>query len=173
MIAERSGKDWTAAMNSYADKRVKSLKALELAGYVFKKNSPSCGMERVRLYNAKGVSSRDGRGLFASAVMSELPSLPVEEEGRLNDPILRENFVERIFAYHRWQRYAHQRKSVRSLVDFHTRHKLLVLAHSEPHYRKLGRIVAEAKQSPIAAAYEQYSRLFMEDSLAMRPQKAW
>jgi uncharacterized protein YbgA (DUF1722 family) len=80
----------------------------------------------------------------------------------LNDPILRENFVERIFAYHRWQRYAHQRKSVRSLVDFHTRHKLLVLAHSEPHYRKLGRIVAEAKQSPIAAAYEQYSQLFME-----------
>jgi uncharacterized protein YbgA (DUF1722 family) len=94
--------------------------------------------------------------------MSELPLLPVEEEGRLNNPMLRENFVERIFAYHRWQGCNRQRKSVRTLVDFHTRHKLLILAHSEPHYRKLGRIVADAKRSPITAAYEQYSRLFME-----------
>ena len=162
MIAERSGKDWTSAMQRFASQRVRALKELELSGYIFKKDSPSCGMERVRVYNRDGIPNRAGRGLFASAVMSELPLLPVEEEGRLNDPILRENFVERIFAYHRWQRYAHQRKSVRSLVDFHTRHKLLVLAHSEPHYRKLGRIVAEAKQSPIAAAYEQYSQLFME-----------
>jgi uncharacterized protein YbbK (DUF523 family) len=162
MIAERSGKDWTSNMQRFASERVRTLNELELSGYIFKKDSPSCGMERVRVYNRDGIPNRAGRGLFASAVMRELPLLPVEEEGRLNDPILRENFVERIFAYHRWQRYAHQRKSVRSLVDFHTRHKLLVLAHSEPHYRKLGRIVAEAKQSPIAAAYEQYSRLFME-----------
>jgi uncharacterized protein YbgA (DUF1722 family)/uncharacterized protein YbbK (DUF523 family) len=162
MIAERSGKDWTGNMQRFASRRVRALKELELSGYIFKKDSPSCGMERVRVYNRDGIPNRAGRGLFASAVMSELPLLPVEEEGRLNDPILRENFIERIFAYHRWQQHAHQRKSVRSLVDFHTRHKLLVLAHSEPHYRKLGRIVAEAKQSPIAAAYEQYSRLFME-----------
>jgi uncharacterized protein YbgA (DUF1722 family)/uncharacterized protein YbbK (DUF523 family) len=162
LIAERSGKDWTGAMHRFASERVRALKELELSGYIFKKDSPSCGMERVRVYNRDGIPNRSGRGLFASTIMSELPLLPAEEEGRLNDPILRENFVERIFAYHRWQQYAHQRKSVRSLVDFHTRHKLLVLAHSEPHYRKLGRIVAEAKQSPIAAANEQYSRLFME-----------
>jgi uncharacterized protein YbgA (DUF1722 family) len=162
MIAERSGKDWTSNMQRFASERVRTLNELELSGYIFKKDSPSCGMERVRVYNRDGIPNRAGRGFFASAVMRELPLLPVEEEGRLNDPILRENFVERIFAYHRWQRYAHQRKSVRSLVDFHTRHKLLVLAHSEPHYRKLRRIVAEAKQSPIAAAYEQYSQLFME-----------
>jgi uncharacterized protein YbgA (DUF1722 family)/uncharacterized protein YbbK (DUF523 family) len=162
MVAERSGKDWTSAMQRFAAQRIRALKEFELSGYIFKKDSPSCGMERVRVYNRDGIPNRAGRGLFASAVISELPLLPVEEEGRLNDPILRENFVERIFAYHRWQRYAHQRKSVRSLVDFHTCHKLLVLAHSELHYRKLGRIVAEAKQSPIGAAYEQYSRLFME-----------
>jgi uncharacterized protein YbgA (DUF1722 family)/uncharacterized protein YbbK (DUF523 family) len=162
MIAERSGKDWTSAMHRFAVQRIRALKELELSGYIFKKDSPSCGMERVRVYNRERIPNRAGRGLFAGAVMTELPLLPVEEEGRLNDPILRENFVERIFAYHRWQRYAHQRKSVRSLVDFHTRHKLLVWAHSEPHYRKLGRIVAQAKQSPIAAPYEQYSRLFME-----------
>jgi uncharacterized protein YbgA (DUF1722 family)/uncharacterized protein YbbK (DUF523 family) len=162
MIAERSGKDWTSAMRRFAAERTRELEALELSGYVFKKDSPSCGMERVRLYNRAGIPNRAGRGLFASVLMNELPLLPVEEEGRLNDPTLRENFVERIFAYHRWQGYARQRKSVRSLVDFHTHHKLLILAHSEPHYRKLGRIVAAAKQSPIAAIYEQYSRLFME-----------
>jgi len=162
MIAERSGKDWTAEMNSYADKRVKSLKALELAGYVFKKNSPSCGMERLRLYNAKGVSSRDGRGLFASAVMKELPLLPVEEEGRLNDPVLRENFIEKVFAYHRWQEFTKGRKSVRALIAFHTNHKLLVLAHSDPHYRRLGRMVAEAKKLAIGVVYEQYGRILME-----------
>jgi uncharacterized protein YbgA (DUF1722 family)/uncharacterized protein YbbK (DUF523 family) len=162
MIAERSGKDWTRAMHRYSLQRVRALKELELSGYIFKKDSPSCGMERVRVYNRDGIPNRAGRGLFASTVMSELPLLPVEEEGRLNDPILRENFVERIFAYHRWQRLACRRRSISSLVDFHTRHKFLLLAHSEPHYRKLGRIVAEAKQSPIAAAYEQYSRLFME-----------
>jgi uncharacterized protein YbgA (DUF1722 family)/uncharacterized protein YbbK (DUF523 family) len=162
MIAERSGKDWTGAMRRYASERARALKELELSGYIFKKDSPSCGMERVRVYNQDGIPSRAGRGLFSSAIMSELPLLPVEEEGRLNDPMLRENFVERIFAYHRWQGCAQQRKSVRSLVDFHTRHKLLILAHSEPHYRKLGQIVAQAKQFPIAAAYEQYSRLFME-----------
>jgi uncharacterized protein YbgA (DUF1722 family)/uncharacterized protein YbbK (DUF523 family) len=162
MMAERSGKDWTRSMYRFAVERVRALKELELSGYIFKKDSPSCGMERVRVYNWQGIPKRVGRGLFASAVMSELPLLSVEEEGRLNDPSLRENFIERIFAYHRWQGCARQRKSVRSLVDFHTRHKLLILAHSEPHYRKLSRIVAEAKQSPIAAAYEQYSRLFME-----------
>ena len=162
MVAERSGKDWTSAMQHFGARRVRVLKELKLSGYIFKKDSPSCGMERVRVYNRDGIATRAGRGIFAGAVMSELPLLPVEEEGRLNDPILRENFVERIFAYHRWQQYAHQRRSVRSLVDFHTRHKLLVLAHSEPHFRKLGRIVAEAKQSPITSLYEQYSRLFME-----------
>jgi uncharacterized protein YbgA (DUF1722 family) len=149
-------------MRRLAAERTRELKALELSGYIFKKDSPSCGMERVRLYNRDGIPNRAGRGLFASVLMTELPLLPVEEEGRLNDPMLRENFVERIFAYHRWQGCDRQRKSVRTLVDFHTRHKLLILAHSEPHYRKLGRIVADAKRSPITAAYEQYSRLFME-----------
>lgn len=162
MIAERSGKDWTAQFDSFAAKRVHALTGLDLAGYIFKKNSPSCGMERVRVHNSKGVPTRQGRGLFAAAVIKELPLLPVEEEGRLNDPALRENFIERVFAYSRWQQLRRRRRSISSLVDFHTRYKFLLLAHSERHYRKLGRIVAEAKQEPIAAAYEQYSQLFME-----------
>src|SRR5262245_55281556 len=111
MIAERSGKDWTSPMHRFTVQRVRTLKELELSGYVFKKDSPSCGVGRVRVYNWDGIPNRVGRGLFASAVMRELPLLPVEEEGRLNDPTLRENFVERIFAYDRWQRYTRQHKS--------------------------------------------------------------
>ena len=162
MIAERSGKDWTPQFNAFAGKRVQALTALDLAGYIFKKDSPSCGMERVRVYTAKGVPTRQGRGLFAATVIMELPLLPVEEEGRLNNPALRENFIERVFAYYRWQRLARRRRSISSLVDFHTRHKFLLLAHSERHYRKLGRIVAEIKHSPVADAHEEYGHLFME-----------
>ena len=162
MIAERSGKDWTPEFNAFAAKRAQALMELDLAGYIFKKNSPSCGVERVRVYNTKGVPTRHGRGLFAAAVMSTLPLLPVEEEGRLNDRALQENFVERVFAYHRWQRLARGRRSISSLVDFHTRHKFLLLAHSERHYRKLGRIVAKVKHLPVAGAYQEYGHLFME-----------
>ena len=162
MITERSGKEWTPKFDSFAAKRVQALTGLDLAGYIFKKDSPSCGVERVRVYSAKGVPTRQGRGLFAAAVMRELPLLPVEEEGRLNDPALRENFVERVFAYHCWQRLGRRRRSISSSVDFHTRHKFLLLAHSERHYRTLGRLVAEVKHAPIAAAHEKYGQLFME-----------
>jgi uncharacterized protein YbgA (DUF1722 family)/uncharacterized protein YbbK (DUF523 family) len=162
MIAERSGKDWTAQMNRFAAKRAKTLGALELSGYIFKKDSPSCGVERVRLYNSKGIPDREGRGLYAGAVMRELPLLPVEEEGRLNDPGLRENFIERVFAYHRWQQLMKEHKSVRALIAFHTSHKFLLLAHSVQHYQRLGRMVAEAKKKPIGEAYENYGRIFME-----------
>ena len=162
LIAERSGKDWTPEFESFAAKRVEALTRLDLAGYIFKKNSPSCGMERVRVYNSKGIPSLRGNGLFARAVMRRLPLLPLEEEGRLNNPALRENFVERVFAYHRWQQLALRRRSSSSLVSFHTTHKLLLLAHSERHYRKLGDIVAEVKQSRITTVYEKYGQLFME-----------
>src|SRR5262245_55852704 len=162
MIAERSGKDWTRQFSAFAAKRAQALIELDLTGYIFKKNSPSCGVERVKVYNNKGVPTRYGRGLFAAAVMRTLPLLPVEEEGRLNNPALRENFLERVFAYHRWQRLAHRRRSISSLVDFHTRHKFLLLAHSEHHYKKLGRIVAEVKYLAVANAYQEYGRLFMQ-----------
>ena len=162
MLAERSGKDWTLLFNSFAVSRARELAAMDIAGYIFKKNSPSCGMERVKLYSPKGIPSRRGRGLFAAALMRDLPLLPVEEEGRLNDPALRENFVERVFAYHRWQQLGAQRRSRSSLVVFHTRHKFLLRAHSERHYRNLGHIVANAKPGPIAAHYARYGQLFME-----------
>jgi uncharacterized protein YbgA (DUF1722 family)/uncharacterized protein YbbK (DUF523 family) len=161
MIAERSGKDWTEAMNRFAAKRVHDLGALGLSGYILKKNSPSCGMERVRIYGKTGASVQQGRGLFAAALVRGRSFLPVEEEGRLSDPKLRENFIERVFAYHRWQQLTATRKAVSKLVDFHTRHKFLLLAHSEAHYRRLGRIVAEARQPLLGEVYELYGQSFM------------
>ena len=146
MIAERSGKDWTDEMVKFALTRARNLATADLSGYIFKKNSPSCGIQRVRIYNSNGVPSREGRGLFATAVIDRFPLMPAEEEGRLNDPVLRENFIERVFAYHRWQALT-KRKSVRTLIEFHTHHKFLLLAHSERYYRRLGRLVAAATGS--------------------------
>jgi uncharacterized protein YbgA (DUF1722 family)/uncharacterized protein YbbK (DUF523 family) len=160
MIAERSGRDWTLAMNRFADKRCAALASLDLSGYVFKKNSPSCGMERVKVYHSNTAPTRDGRGLFADALIKKLPLLPVEDEGRLNDPVLRENFIERVFAYHRW-RAAATRRTRSGLVEFHTHHKYLLLAHSERHYRLLGRVVAGLKERPLRDVYEEYGRNFM------------
>ena len=162
MIAEKSGKDWTDAMHRFAAKRVRDIAEKHLSGYVLKKNSPSCGMARVKVYNISGMPERQGRGLFAAALMSQWPLLPVEEDGRLNDLKLRENFIERIFAYHRWLQVALVRPSLRALVRFHTSHKFLLLAHSERHYRQLGRLVAAAKQRSLAAVYDDYGRVFME-----------
>ena len=166
MIAEKSGKDWTEAMHRFAAKRVRDIAEKQLSGYVFKKNSPSCGVERIKVYNAKGMAERHGRGLFAAAIMKQWPLLPVEEEGRLNDVKLRENFIERVFAYHRWLQATSERRSPGALVRFHTSHKYLLLAHSERHYRHLGHLVAAAKQISIAEVYDDYGRGFM-DALAV------
>ncbi len=162
MIADKSGKDWTLEMQSYANKRVRKLKDMDLSGYILKKDSPSCGMERVRIYGPKGLPYRQGRGLFAQALMTKLPLLPVEEEGRLYDPGLRENFIERVFGYHRWQTLVSDGRSIKRLVDFYSQEKLLLFAHSEAHMRRLGRIVAQAKKVSFGAAMEEYGRLFME-----------
>ncbi len=161
MIGEKSGKDWTDAMKRVAAQRIRDIAEQHLSGYIFKKHSPSCGMERVRLYDSKGLAERHGRGLFAAAVIEHWPLLPVEEEGRLSNRRFRENYIERVFAYHRWQQASSARKSVAALVRFHTSHKYLLLAHSQRHYRQLGRLVAAAKQMSPAQRYNDYARIFM------------
>jgi uncharacterized protein YbgA (DUF1722 family)/uncharacterized protein YbbK (DUF523 family) len=162
MIAEKSGTDWTERMDNYRKERVARLKKLQLSGYILKKNSPSCGMERVPVYGKSGMPNRQGRGLFAYELMTQLALLPAEEEGRLNDSGLRENFIERVFAYHRWLDLTAKIDSISELVEFHTRHKFLLLAHSEPHYRKLGRLVGDAKKHRRDIVMKSYGRLFME-----------
>lgn len=163
MVEPKSGEDWTARLRTYSNKRVKLLAGLNLSGYILKKDSPSCGMERVRVYpNGGGQAERGGRGLFAAVLMDVMPLLPVEEEGRLHDLALRENFIERVFSYNRWQRLARERKSRGALVEFHAVHKLLLLAHSEVHMRRLGRLVAAAKNRTLTEVYESYGVGFME-----------
>jgi uncharacterized protein YbgA (DUF1722 family)/uncharacterized protein YbbK (DUF523 family) len=161
MLGTKSGADFTAKMKSYSERRTRALGAEDLSGYVLKKDSPSCGMERVRLYAENGTLARDGVGLFAAALMRRYPNLPVEEEGRLNDPNLRENFVERVFAYKRLQDFFAARWTQGGLIEFHTAHKLVLLAHSPNTYRQLGRYVAEAKQIPRGEFRQEYETRFM------------
>jgi uncharacterized protein YbgA (DUF1722 family)/uncharacterized protein YbbK (DUF523 family) len=167
MLGTRSRRDWTAPMREYAKRRVQALARLDLCGYVLKKDSPSCGMERVKVRDAKGMAKRDGRGLFAEVLLAANPALPVEEEGRLNDAVLRENWIERVFAYRRLRSLFEGRFSLGRLVAFHTAHKLQLLAHSPEAYRRLGRLVAGAKTTHRAELRRRYEAGFME-ALAVR-----
>ena len=160
LVDPKNGIDHTDAMRRYSERKVAEIEKLDLCGYVLKKDSPSCGMERVRVYS-KGAPTRSGRGLFAEALMARMPLLPVEEEGRLNDPQLRENFVERVFAYRRLKDFFSGRWTVGDLVRFHTAEKLLLLAHDPEGYRQLGRIVAKAKETPRDALPARYGEIFM------------
>jgi uncharacterized protein YbgA (DUF1722 family) len=164
MIARESGDDWTARMEDYARRRVERLAGEGLHGYVLKSRSPSCGMERVKVYEGRrpdAPPSVDGVGLFARALLQRLPNLPVEEEGRLHDPKLRENFIERVFAYGRLQQLWGGRWTVGELVAFHTAHKMQLLAHSPEGYRALGRLVGGAKGMPRAELRARYEDGFM------------
>jgi uncharacterized protein YbgA (DUF1722 family)/uncharacterized protein YbbK (DUF523 family) len=164
MVEIKSGHDHTEAMESFSAHRVRALRDLELCGYILKKDSPSCGMTRVKVYG-KSVATRKGTGLYASALMRAYPSLPCEDEGRLNDPELRENFIERVFAYRRLRDLFRGRWTRRQVVAFHTAHKLQLMAHSTVAYRELGRLVAALAQKPRALFRQQYESGFM-DALA-------
>lgn len=133
----------------------------DLAGYILKRASPSCGMERVTVYGAKGVPRGTASGAFAGELMRALPLLPCEEEGRLSDPALRESFVSRVFVLHRWQRLLARGLTPGALVEFHTRHKFQLLAHDERAYRALGRLVARAGCCDLEALAGEYISLAM------------
>jgi uncharacterized protein YbgA (DUF1722 family)/uncharacterized protein YbbK (DUF523 family) len=162
LVEPKGGEDWTDRMQALAEVRVAALGRLDLSGFVLKKDSPSCGMTRVRVYAAKGgVPSRQGVGAFARVLLHRLPLLPVEEEGRLHDPLLRESFIERVFAYQRWKALRAAGLTLGRLVAFHTAHKLTLLAHHQDGYRKLGKLVAGAKGQPLGEVAEAYGALFM------------
>lgn len=161
MVQPKTGRDITDAMREFARARVKALADERLAGYVLKKDSPSCGMERVRIYAESGMAEKGGRGLFAEALIDRFPHLPVEEEGRLSDPRLRDNFVERVFAYARLRAFFETRWSVGGLVRFHTAHKLTLLAHSPEIYYAMGRLVAGGASMSRAELEAQYRDRFM------------
>jgi len=162
LITFKSKTDHTDRMLTWVKKRVKELEKEDLCGFIFKSDSPSSGMIRVKVYNDKGMPHKVGIGIFARAFMQHFPLIPVEDDGRLNDPLIRENFMLQIFTMKRWRDNLAVRRSVGSLVDFHTRNKLLILSHSQKHYRLMGKLVADGKKMPIRALYDQYQQILME-----------
>jgi uncharacterized protein YbgA (DUF1722 family)/uncharacterized protein YbbK (DUF523 family) len=161
LITNKTGEDLTDKMNDYAELRIKELQKKSLHGFILKKDSPSCGIFRVRVYNQPHSNERKGRGLFAEALMNHYPDLPVEEEGRLQDWKLRENFIERVFSYYRWLGFVNSHPRAKDLVNFHTRQKLAILAHSRTHYQKLGQLVATSGKKQIAKVLADYRTLYM------------
>ncbi len=162
LVTIRSGQDHTEALLTLTVRRVDELKGLDLSGYVFKKDSPSCGVERVRIHHDHGMPSRKGIGIFAKAFIEQCPLVPVEEEGRLCDAALRENFIERVFCYRRFQDLVNGHVTRQAVVRFHTIHKYLLLAHSQPHYQALGRLVGQAERYRPLELAASYGALFMK-----------
>lgn len=161
LVTVRSKVDYTDRMTEWARKRVIELESENLCGFIFKSKSPSSGMERVKVYKENGIPATNGVGLFAAAFMKHFPLIPVEEEGRLHDPKLRENFIESIFTFKRWRETLEQSKSIGNLIKFHTRHKLLILSHSPDLYRQMGKLTARAKEVPPEELYKQYQDLLL------------
>lgn len=161
MIGKRSGTDWTETMRQHGCQRAAEIEKLQVSGFILKQGSPSCGLNGVPVQS--GGTDLTGRGLFAQTLAEALPLMPMEEEGRLDDAQLCENFVERVHAYRRWRDWTgEEASSLQRLMDFHARHKLTLLAHSETHMRLLGRLLAKAKTAPLDRVTARYGSLFME-----------
>lgn len=174
LVTVNSGADHTERMLAWARSRVEELNDEDLCGFVFMKSSPSSGMERVKVYDRSGVPRRAGVGLFARALMDRFPLLPVEESGRLHDPELRENFVERVFTLRRWRDSRARAEGPHwrgGLVHFHTRHKLLLMSHSTELYRATGRLVATVAARERDEALTEYENVLMQ-ALRLRATKA-
>ncbi len=162
LVTIRTQVDYTERMLAWTQNRLVELEREDLCGFIFKSGSPSSGMERVKIYRGRGEPARTGVGLFAREFMRHFPLLPVEDEGRLHDPALRENFLERLFTMQRWRETLFLGAKRGHLVDFHTRHKLLIMSHSPKHYGLLGKLVAQIKEMPLPQVYEEYQTLLME-----------
>lgn len=162
LITSNTKQDHTERMVKWCSQRVRELEDVNLYGFIFKKGSPSSGMERVKVYSDQGMPSNRGIGMFARAFMEHFPLLPVEEDGRLHDPKLRENFIEAIFVLKRWREALAPKTTRRAFVEFHTRHKLLIMAHSPQHMRQMGKMVAEIKRQSLDDFRPQYERLLMD-----------
>jgi uncharacterized protein YbgA (DUF1722 family)/uncharacterized protein YbbK (DUF523 family) len=161
LITFKTKTDQTDRMLDWAKKRVKELENEDLHGFIFKSDSPSSGMIRVKVYTEKGMPVKKGVGMFAREFMAHFPLIPAEDDGRLNDARIRENFIERIFSLRRWRETIAKGKSMGRLVDFHTRNKLLILSHSPKHYSVMGKLVAEGKKMPMKELYMQYEATLM------------
>lgn len=161
LLTQKTGIDLTGRLTSWMDSSLRSLSKQALCGFVFKSKSPSSGMRDVKRYNRDGQVTGKGAGLFAAAFMEMFPLVPVEDEGRLNDDKLRENFIERVFVFWRWHRLTIGKKSIAALQNFHAAHKYLIMAHNPSTLKSLGALIAKSKLGSIEAIYTQYVTLLM------------
>ncbi len=156
---ENESVDVTDRLQDYAGQIIPTLK--NICGYIFIKGSPSCGLFKVKVYQ-KGNPHPEytGRGIYASEVTRAMPLLPVEEAGRLTDPVLRENFIARVFAYHRWQQVLKNGLTVSGILDFHASYKYSLMAHAPQTYNSLGQLLADAgKHDPVTLGEKYFAEL--------------
>ncbi|MBN1981178.1 MAG: DUF1722 domain-containing protein, partial [Chitinivibrionales bacterium] len=155
LMTQKSGIDMTPHMKQWMKKKLTTLTHLPLCGFIFKTKSPSSGLFRVKVYHENGTTN-NGVGIFAQGLTEQMPYLPVEEDQRLYDSSLRENFIERLFAMHRWLSLVEEKKSLNNIIDFHARHKYLLMAHSPAHLTILGSLVANGSARPLNDLYNEY-----------------
>jgi uncharacterized protein YbgA (DUF1722 family)/uncharacterized protein YbbK (DUF523 family) len=167
----RSGQDLTEQMQSWAAQKLDWLATQDLCGFLFKSKSPSSGLQGVKVYTEQGMPQNKGVGIFARELTQRFPLLPVEDDGRLHDAVLRENFIERIFVMRRWQDVLAAKPALAPLIEFHSRHKYLILAHSTKHYQTMGKLVARAADMDREELYTEYVRQLTE-GLQLRATKA-
>lgn len=152
--------NYTAELVAFGQQKAREHK--DLCGYIFMKNSPSCGLFRVKVYQENGYPATEaGRGIYADVLKKAHPLMPMEESGRLNDPLLRENFISRVFAYSDWQQLLNEGLTHHKLINFHTRYKYSLMAHSPVHYAELGRMLADAGNHDIEALGDRYFNTLM------------
>jgi uncharacterized protein YbgA (DUF1722 family)/uncharacterized protein YbbK (DUF523 family) len=159
VFSDDASKDVTQPLQAFADKNIPQLETM--SGYVFCKSSPSCGLERVKVYSEKGGAQSKGMGVFAARVKQLYPLLPTEEDGRLNDPQLRDSFIKRVYIYHDWQQLNQKGLTRKALYEFHARHKLSLLAHCQVTYRRVGPLVASINKENIEEVANEYITLVM------------
>ncbi len=154
------GRDHTERLIMYTKQKIETLASLGLCGYIVCAKSPTCGMERVRIYNGD-MPEKNGIGLYTQALMKHYPWLPVEEDGRLNDPVLRENFISRVYRLHDFRLHVESEPTAKNIIDFHSRYKLILMAHNPQSYKHLGQMVAKIADYDIDDFIAEYRNLFM------------
>lgn len=163
LITVKSGVDHTEGMMRWARTKLEELNKENLCGFIFKSKSPSSGLQGVKVYGGPSSAPiRKGTGLFARALTERFPDLPVEDDGRLHDPILRDSFIERVFVYHHWQSLTREKIKPDQLILFHAAHKLLMMSHSPKHLKALGEIVADARQAIREGKDQTYLTILMD-----------
>lgn len=162
LVTVHTGVDHTSGMLKWAEIKIKELEKEDLCGFIFKSKSPSSGIWGVKVYTPSGIPSRKGVGIFGGTFIKHFPLIPVIDDGRLHDPILRENFIERVFVYNRWKDFLKKGGLKKDLIEFHTDHKLLILSHSPKHLKSLGKLVSNSKRYKIQDLISEYIKILME-----------